>query len=76
MLLNIIDYYSIIVEVNLELRGFTEFTKRTLPLHVFNSLVGDQLLFLLLNTVLVEEGGEGGRGGCSRGSGITPRVLE
>ena len=33
VLLDIINYYSIIIEVNLELRGFTIFTKRTLLLH-------------------------------------------
>ena len=29
---DIFDYYSIVVEVNLELRGFTIFTKSSLPL--------------------------------------------
>ena len=28
------DYYSIIVEVNLELRGFTKITKSSVPLHL------------------------------------------
>ena len=32
VLLDIIDYYSIIVKVNFKLRGCTKFTKRTLPL--------------------------------------------
>ena len=36
VLLYIIDYYSIILKVNLKLRGFTEFTKRTLPLHIYS----------------------------------------
>ena len=32
--LDIINYYLIIVEVNLELRGFTIFMKSSLPLHL------------------------------------------
>ena len=33
---DIFDYYSIIVDVNLELRGFIEFTKSSLSLHLYS----------------------------------------
>ena len=35
VLLDIIDYYSIIVKVKMKARGFTEFAKITLPLHEY-----------------------------------------
>ena len=46
VLLDVIDYYLIIVKVNLKERGFTEFTKITLPLHILSFAVYYSRFFL------------------------------
>ena len=53
MFLDIIDYYSIIVEVNLEVRGFTIFTKSSLLLHIFYIVAGNNKISCSSNKLYI-----------------------